>query len=96
MRFLFIFAVLLAGCLDPNYNGKCTTIKENGKVTSIEVNFPSRAGVGDKLIIRNREEAEKFISGLENIVLDLKAARDQMTIVEPVEPMEPVNEQIIR
>lgn len=89
----FCLCVLLAGCQKATYNGTCTIEKADGKVTKVTVELPRpQNGDRSRFQVENRDEMDKLINGLESLVLDLKAARDQMPVVEP-KPPEPPKEK---
>jgi hypothetical protein len=81
---LCIVFVAVNGCDKPSYNGICDITKKDGKVTSMVVTLP-RSGQTDvtRIVINNREDADKLVEGLESLALDVKMARDQMAVEEP-------------
>lgn len=75
---------LLAGCQQANYNGSCTIHQVDGRVAKVVVELPRPANRDRSIFeVENREQMDKLISGLESLVLDLKAARDKMPVQEP-------------
>ena len=79
-----VFVFILVGCDKPNYNGICDISKKDGKVTSMVVTLPSNGRVDvTRIVINNREDADKLVEGLESLALDVKLARDQMAVEEP-------------
>lgn len=77
----------LAGCEKRNYTGKTTIEKVDGRVVSVKVVLPNHGHESESTYnIQSREELDRFINGLESLTADLKAARDQMPVVEPPPP----------
>lgn len=77
---------LLSGCKESgpkpppprkSYSGGVTVNITDGKIVSVVATLPSGGNFTD------RQEAEDFIVHLESILKDLKAAQDQMPILEP-------------
>lgn len=79
-----VFVVILVGCDKPSYNGVCDITKKDGKVTSMVVTLPYNGRIEvTRIVINNREDADKLVEGLESLALDVKLARDQMAVEEP-------------
>lgn len=87
--FGFVGAACLTGCAQPDHAGKCVVEKSDGQVRSVQVKFPHTAGTEANVTIKDREAMDKVIHGLEAIVAELKAARDQMPVQEPPPPEKP-------
>lgn len=84
IAFVLCLCALLTGCQQATYNGTCTVQKSDGKVTKVTVELPRPANRDRSIFqVENRQDMDKLITGLESLVLDLKAARDQMPVVEP-------------
>ena len=79
--------MLSTGCATKEeFHGKCTTEKVDGKVVSVKVTFPKENGGSEMSAtykISDRQAMDNLIASLDSILIDLKAARDQMPIVEP-------------
>lgn len=92
-RAMMLFCVLAGlfgstGCKYEPFYGRCTIEKVNGKVISVKVILPNKGGNANAVFeCNNRDEMDKIINSLDSILLDLKAAREQMPVVEP--PPEP-------
>jgi hypothetical protein len=58
-----------------NYHGSVHVFRSNGKIAYVETQFP---GSSYKTTIKNKESATNLINHLEQIVKDMKVARDEM------------------
>jgi hypothetical protein len=86
MRRIALLLCLLVGCDKPDFGGRCTIEKSDGVVTSVKVNMPHHpSGRHFEFTCTKRKEMDKLIDGLESLILDLKAARDRMPVIEQKE-----------
>lgn len=83
--FCFVLLVFVGACNTPKqqFTGSLKVYKTNGEVTRIEFDPPSN------FIISNREDVDSVIAEMESLLVDLKYARDSMTVVEPVVEAQP-------
>lgn len=86
MRKMMAFVLLAslcsaAGCNQPrNFGSSCTVETVNGTVETVRVRFPQ---CSEGLRVTRRDEMDRLIASLEILMIDLKAARNQMQTVEP-------------
>lgn len=83
--FVFVLLICVGACNTPKqeFTGSLKIYKTNGQVTRIEFNPPNN------FIINNREDVDSVIAEMESLLVDLKYARDSMTVVEPVVDAQP-------
>jgi len=89
MLLAFVTLVAFLGCevKEKEYKAGCNVERINGVVVKIEVTLPYPAGSERfSIVARNRPEADSLVQALETALYDLKAARDQMKVVEPAAP----------
>lgn len=83
IRIMFLMACFLCiGCQEKKpYTGKCTIEKIDGQVTFVKLVLPNRFGEQSATFdLSSREDMDKFIAGMEMLLIDLKQSREQMTI----------------
>lgn len=77
--FLLIGLTCIAGCQKQSSSVK--VVRENGEVVRVDLE-----NNGTTTQINSREQADQMIAHYEGLVVELKAARDQFKVKEPVQP----------
>ncbi len=97
---MFVFVVLLSGCKlpvveKPKFIGACTIEKADGRVTAVSIEMKNDMNSSITFNINDREAIDQMIVGMESLLLDIKATRDQMIVKEP-EPQPPPRASLVK
>lgn len=73
--------VILGGCngIPQDFYGSVEVKRTNGQISTIDVHLPAQYTQ-----ITNRDNADRLISQLESVLVDLKTARDQFPVKETI------------
>lgn len=78
--------VAMTGCLNDQpvqFKGSVTVHRNNGQIERVTVQLPTKGlDSHSEFVLEDRQSVSDLLGELENIMEDLKQARDQMRIVE--------------